>query len=205
VRRCAVSAIGRDRPGIVAAVTRILLDLGANIEDSQMAILRGHFSMMLVVALPENAETDAGDDRLARLREQLAGVGDELGLEAISAGPIADLEGNGAGTGVATAAGGAGAGGGAAGTGSSPSHILTVYGADHPGIVHTVSAALAKREISITGLETKLAGDAEPLYVMSIEIAAAGADATELREALEATAAEAGLELSLRELEDTAL
>ena len=52
----ALSAIGRDRPGIVAAVTGVLLGHGANLEDSQMTILRGHFTMTLVVALPNGAD-----------------------------------------------------------------------------------------------------------------------------------------------------
>jgi glycine cleavage system transcriptional repressor len=48
----AVSVFGRDRPGIVAAVTRVLADAGCNLEDTSMTILRGHFAMMLVVAGP---------------------------------------------------------------------------------------------------------------------------------------------------------
>ena len=43
-----VTAIGADRPGIVAAVTEVLANLGANLEDSSMTILRGHFAMMLI-------------------------------------------------------------------------------------------------------------------------------------------------------------
>src|SRR5687767_4021858 len=45
----AVTAVGADRPGIVAAVTKVLFDRGANIEDSRMAILGGHFAMVLIV------------------------------------------------------------------------------------------------------------------------------------------------------------
>ena len=45
----ALSAIGRDRPGIVAEVTRALLGHSLNITDSQMAVLCGRFTMMLIV------------------------------------------------------------------------------------------------------------------------------------------------------------
>ncbi len=62
----ALSAIGRDRPGIVAAVTAVLLEHGVNVEDSQMAILAGHFSMTLVLALPDNADADALTRRTSR-------------------------------------------------------------------------------------------------------------------------------------------
>jgi glycine cleavage system transcriptional repressor len=34
--RFAVSVFGRDRPGIVAAVTRVLADAGCNLEDTSM-------------------------------------------------------------------------------------------------------------------------------------------------------------------------
>ena len=66
-----------------------------------------------------------------------------------------------------------------------PSHVITVYGADHPGIVHAVSAALAERGVNITGLETRLAGAADsPLYVMIIEVAMPEASEPDLEAAL---------------------
>ena len=46
----AITVIGQDRPGIIAETTRILADLGFNIEDSTMTLLRGHFAMMLICA-----------------------------------------------------------------------------------------------------------------------------------------------------------
>lgn len=44
----AVTVLGHDRPGIIAATTAALADLGLNIEDSTMTLLRGHFAMMLL-------------------------------------------------------------------------------------------------------------------------------------------------------------
>ena len=46
----AVGHIGHDRPGIIADVTAGLADLGINLEDSSMTLLRGHFAMTLVCA-----------------------------------------------------------------------------------------------------------------------------------------------------------
>ena len=45
----AVTAIGTDRPGIVATVTRVLNERGGNLEDSAMTILGGHFAIVLLV------------------------------------------------------------------------------------------------------------------------------------------------------------
>ena len=137
----ALSAIGRDRPGIVAEVTRALLGHSLNITDSQMAVLGGRFTMMLIVDAPEATDLDT-------VREELARTSERLGLDALSLSPLAEAE-----RGVAAA----------------PSHIVTVYGVDHPGIVHAVSARLAARAVNVTDLETRLVGDG--LYAMVLEVA----------------------------------
>jgi len=69
----AVTAVGADRNGIVAAVTRVLAEHGCNLEDSSMTILRGQFAMMLVVAAPMGVDT-------AELQAALAGPAADLGL-----------------------------------------------------------------------------------------------------------------------------
>ena len=59
----AITVIGHDRPGIIAETTRVLADLGLNIEDSTMTLLRDHFAMMLICA---------GDLPSAEVEEALA-------------------------------------------------------------------------------------------------------------------------------------
>jgi glycine cleavage system transcriptional repressor len=175
VNHYAVTAIGRDRPGIVAAISKVLLDVEGNIEDSQMSILRGHFAVMLIVSVPELIEMQVVDRRLQEVRA-------DLSLEAITVNEVSEVE-----------------------AGGEPTHLLSVYGADHPGIVHVVSAALAERDANITDLQTRLTGGAEnPVYVMLMEIAVGG-DPDELRAALEKVAEGASLDITLRELEAEAL
>ena len=58
----AVTVIGHDRPGIIAEATGILAQLGGNLEDSTMSILRGHFAMVLLVSC--DAAADAVEDEL---------------------------------------------------------------------------------------------------------------------------------------------
>lgn len=55
----AVLAVGADRPGIVAAVTGALAQAGANLDDTSMSILHGHFSMAMVVAGPDGLDVAA--------------------------------------------------------------------------------------------------------------------------------------------------
>ncbi|RMF18015.1 MAG: ACT domain-containing protein [Candidatus Dadabacteria bacterium] len=44
-----ISAVGLDRPGLVAELTGALADLGANIEDAAMSRFRDWFAIMLLV------------------------------------------------------------------------------------------------------------------------------------------------------------
>ena len=174
VRHLAVSALGRDRPGIVAAVAGALARHELNIEDAQMTILRGHFTMMLVVSGPDALDAE-------ELRAALDSVAVDLDLEAMSLVEVSD----------------------AGGTHPEPTHIATVYGADHPGIVHATAEAVAGQECNITDLNARLSEEpgAEPLYVLMLEIAAPADRAEGLREALERVGREEGVEVSLRELE----
>ena len=55
----AITVIGQDRPGIVADVAEALARLGANLTDSTMTRLRGHFAMTLICAGPAAAEVEA--------------------------------------------------------------------------------------------------------------------------------------------------
>jgi glycine cleavage system transcriptional repressor len=61
-----LTAVGKDRPGLVDVVSRFILQCGGNIEDSRMAILGGEFAMVILVGGPPEAvqkvlgESDAG-------------------------------------------------------------------------------------------------------------------------------------------------
>jgi glycine cleavage system transcriptional repressor len=172
VRSLAVSAIGRDRPGIVAAVTGALLQHGVNVEDSQMTILRGHFTMMLFLAAPDELDP-------AVLERDLASA--EEALEELSVVELEELR-----------------------PGPDPSHTVTVYGADHPGIVHAAASALAERGIDITDLNSRLMEEegAQPLYVLMMEVALpSGTSAEELEAALAEVGEREGVEVTLHELE----
>ncbi|MEG0072595.1 MAG: ACT domain-containing protein [Raoultibacter sp.] len=75
--RCVVSVLGKDRSGIVAAVSRVLADCGANIDDISQTILDSIFSMTMLVTLNSD---EAGFNTV---QEKLDGVGEELGVQII--------------------------------------------------------------------------------------------------------------------------
>ncbi|GIF77907.1 glycine cleavage system protein R [Asanoa siamensis] len=70
----AITVIGQDRPGIVADVAGVLAELGANLTDSTMTRLRGHFAMTLVCTGPAAADVEAALDPLAARSRLLATV-----------------------------------------------------------------------------------------------------------------------------------
>jgi len=140
-----LSISGRDRPGIVRDVAEALLGVHANIEDSSMTALRGRFTMMLIVALPE-------EDSLASLRASLAGLEQRSGLT-IQSQSLSDEE-------VDAQA-------------PTPDCVVTVSGADKPGIVHAVAERLAVDGISIVDLSTRTTETKEgEMYMMAMEVQA---------------------------------
>lgn len=167
----AVTAIGRDRPGIVAGLTGVLVEAGGNVDDSQMSLLHGQFAVMLIVSVPDDTHVD-------RLRVQLDEAGRGLGLDAVTVCPVSELD-----------------------RGPDPTHVVTIYGADRPGIVHRAAQLMAEREVNITDLKTRrtASGDGH-LYTLMMEVALSG-DAGELEGALASMAEEAEVEASISELE----
>ena len=175
----ALTAIGRDRPGIVAGLSAVLLEHELNVEDSQATILRGHFSIVLIVAAPD--DVDRG-----RLSEDLGHAGQELALEAVVVQDVDDLEG----------------------TSPEPSHMVTIYGTDHPGIVHAATSTLAASGVDITDLNTRLVEEEgeRPFYALMMEVSLpSGASAERMEEALRAVGEREDVEVTVREIEQDAL
>jgi glycine cleavage system transcriptional repressor len=141
----AVSVVGKDRPGIVAAITGGLFNLGCNIADSSCTMLGGEFAMILIVSMKKPFSK-------SRLIEELKpvcdGMGMTLGVRTLHQDEIARHEPDG------------------------EICMISVYGADQPGIVYRVTRELAARSINITDLNTKLIGtEQEPVYVLMLEVA----------------------------------
>jgi glycine cleavage system transcriptional repressor len=168
----AITAIGRDRPGIVSGLTGALRDLGGNLEDVSSTILRGHFAMMLVV----DAQPDTHADLL---RETLLVAAEPLGVQVT----VSDVE---------------------AGAPDRPAatHVLSVYGADHPGIVASFTGLLAERRANITDLSCRLTSTDAPVYVMLAEVELpAGLDAVALSSELESLADKVGVDATFAPIE----
>ncbi len=172
-----LSISGHDRSGIVRDVAEALQHLHANIEDSSMTALRGRFSMMLIVRLPE-------DCSIRELKAVLADLEQRTRLT-IQSQLISDEE-------VATVP-------------QDPDYVITVHGADRVGIVYTVTDLLATMDISIVDLSTQARpSDGGECYMMALEVASNG-HADGLAKALDQVGQMIGVDIELHALDDAVL
>lgn len=175
----AVAVVGRDQPGIAAALAQALLSANANIEDSRMTILGGQFAVMMLVSLPDDAD-------VAALQDDLEGVREKLGLETAVLRAIEQASDA---------------------VRPESTHVLTVYGADHSGIVAAVCETLADNKVNIDDLATRVIGTEDaPVYTLICELTLPAAlDLAEFSDELDAVAVSQGVEVVLRELDQDIL
>ena len=135
-----------------------------------MTLLSGQFAMIMLIEAPD--ELSAAD--LEGLTGDAAG---RLGLSIT----------------VTEASGGNG------GPERPRPYVISVYGADHPGIVYRISSALAEQAVNITDLVSRIAGG---IYTVVLDVQLpAGLDLSELQSRLGDVAAELGMEVTIRPAE----
>ncbi len=174
-RKMALAAVGRDCPGIVSTVSKVLYHHGCNLEDSSMTILRGEFAMILIVSVPMESSLDGLRSDLEREAEKMQLV--------LSFRELPDTHRQ------------------PAEPGGLP-YILSVYGADQPGIVARVTELLANNNINITDVNTRVVGGKDPVYIMLLEVEVPGRLSPDvLADMLSKLGGELKVEITFRPLE----
>ena len=135
-----------------------------------MTILRGHFAMMLIVAVPDGVEVDQLERALAAPAAALDLV---LSVRLIDDDVPDSPPGE--------------------------AWTVAVYGADQPGIVHRIATVLSEASVNIVDLTTRVIGDPDrPVYAMVLDVTVPPTtDADQLRAVLDGAAAELGIECTL--------
>ena len=145
MKRVALTFIGKDRPGLIAEITRNLFETGCNIEDTTMTLLEGEFAMILIATLP----TPAVEKKLAKAFKRLRS---RWGLHCFIktvAGGVVRGEKHPPGTEV---------------------YVISVAGRDRTGIVYETSRILAQHRLNITDLNSKILGKGnKPVFMMIME------------------------------------
>lgn len=174
--RWIITTLGKDQPGIVAGVARILYQLGCNLEDSAMTRLEGEFAILLIFSAPARVKPERLARAFAPLERQFQLT---VHVKRLSQAETTTPQGTGR------------------------VYLFSVYGADRPGIVYHVCDALAKAGVNITDVQTHRSTrqrEREPsLYLMLLEAEVpARIPMPTLERTLQALARRLRVEVSLR-------
>ena len=143
----AVFVIGRDRPGIVANVSRVLYGNRFNIEELSQTTIRGQFAMILIASTGRDGEVPLLKSSMQELAQDL---GLDIHLKEIREEDLSPFQ-----------------------AGEAEPFILTVRGEDRPGLAYGITEILAEREINISNLAARVAlvsQKSEYLQVFEVDI-----------------------------------
>ncbi len=137
-----LTAIGKDKPGLVSAITKVLYEYNCNIENSTMTILHGQFAMILVLSLPAKVNPKTLCLKLQKSSKSLGMSFSCSNLPSFAPKKHAVLN----------------------------PYIISVYGVDKTGIVYQISSFLAEKKINITDVQTTISkSKGKKTYIMIIE------------------------------------
>lgn len=173
MRKLIVSVLGKDRPGIIAAVTKVMFEQDFNIEDVSQTILQNQFSGIFIASGPQRV---LASDLLSALEKNTA----EFNLHF----HVSDLGTKGI-------------------TWTScqcDPFIITTRGPDRKGLVANITALLAAHNVNVTQLQAVFRGGISPernvmIYEVDIPM---DTDMQTLRQALSNKAKELDLQISIQ-------
>ena len=169
-----LSAIGRDRPGLVSELARLVLDSDANLEDSRMTILGSDFAVILLCSSSAAGSADSLAVGAKRLERE---YGLTILLRHLDAGPRPAVP--------------------APGT---RLYRIEAAGEDKAGIVASICGVLAERGVNIVELATRSqpGPGGAPNYELDLKAEVPDAcDIRALREALDKEADRLVLDLAV--------
>ena len=169
-----LSAIGRDRPGLVAELAELVLECDANLEDSRMTILGSEFAVLLLCSAtaPETGDRLASGAKHLERDHGLTILLREVDAEARPPAPAPDVR----------------------------LYRVEAAGEDKAGIVASICKVLAEHGVNIAELssESRPGPGGSPHYQMHLRVEVPGdLDPRVLREALEAEADRLVLDVAL--------
>lgn len=140
-----ISVIGRDRPGIVANVSRVLYLNNCNIGELTQTAIRGQFAMILIATLLKK-------ETISELKEDLQNLAIDLDLDInlriLKKTELTPFSSK-----------------------NTEPFVLTVRGEDKPGLVYGITEVLAEHGINITNLDAQTARIGDKLeYIQFYEV-----------------------------------
>lgn len=168
-----ISVLGKDRPGIIARVSDVLLKTEGNIENVSQTILQSEFSGIFIVTVPDHLSKGELEGLLS---DQLVGIGCQVHVKDVNDGgtpyPFEPSE----------------------------PFILTTRGPDRKGLVAAITAILARHSVNVTQLQAVFEGGDDPsrnIMVYEVDIPKRF-DRSALDAELNAEAERLGLQISIQ-------
>jgi len=168
-----IAVLGPDRPGIIAAVSKLLFQLDCNIENVSQTILQTEFSGIFIVTTPEGlpVETLRG-----RLEEELSALSLHVHVKAVEPAAGGSLQC------------------------PCEAFVITTQGPDRKGLVAGITEIIARYGVNVTRLQAVFKGGEDPgNNIMIYEVDVPGdIDPAAFHRDLRERAAELDLEISLQ-------
>lgn len=170
-----LTAIGRDRPGLVGALAGWVFELGGNIEDSRMALLGGEFAILMLAEGPPGflGRIEANRAAFEGKHSLAVAVRPAQGERSASSEPVLR-------------------------------YALTATCLDHPGVVFRVSELLRQHNVNIVMAETRTESapfTGTPIFRLEMEMEIpASTPGARLRRELETLGLERNIDFDLRAL-----
>jgi glycine cleavage system transcriptional repressor len=173
MNKAILSILGRDRPGIVAAVARVLFDQSCNIENVSQTMLQTEFAGIFIVSLPDGMTSD---DLHQELDSQLSPIGLTVLTKPCDHGEDA----------CAAAA--------------CEPFVISTRGPDRKGLVAHISGVIARHGVNITNLQAMFKGGNDPgdnIMIFEVDVPKA-VDLQTLAQDLRDKAADLHLDISIQ-------
>ena len=135
MKKVIISVLGHDRPGIIAAVSRLLYENDSNIENVSQTSLQSEFAGIFIATIPAKMP-------LPDLENELAGVLDPMGLQ-VHVKPVEPRHEEINGT-------------------TGESFVITTRGPDQKGLVARMTAIIADHQVNITNCQAVFKGGDDP-------------------------------------------
>ena len=174
MNKAIISILGQDRPGIIAAVSDLILRQDGNIENVSQTILQSEFSAIFIVTLPESL---ALEHLRAALQAGLAPLEQHVHVKPVHPGPPIYVP--------------------------SPDRepfVITTRGPDRKGLVARITAVMARYGVNVTNLQAVFKGGEAPgdnVMIYEVDIPAT-IDQKQLRNDLRVEADALDLDISIQ-------
>ncbi len=168
-----ITVLGKDRPGIIAAISKSLYNLGCNLENVNQVILQNQFAGIFIVLPPKDSSVEAIKQTLIK---DSAGTGLHIHVDGADTDQNGDQPVDG------------------------EDFVITTIGPDQKGLVSRFTQLIADAKVNVTNLRAVFeGGDTPEANIMVYEVyITPDTDQKGLFSALRDKASELGLDISIQ-------